>query len=185
MQAPGFRTRTVLLATTLTDALAYPADELRALYAERWSVELHFAQIKTTLGIDVLRCQSPTMIAKELQIHLIAYNLVRALMQRAAHSQPGTPLSRLSFKGSLDTIRHFGAVIHASRGQPRKQAVLITRMLALIAQDPVAERPGRSEPRVRKRRPKNYQLLTKPRHQMGNLPHRNRPKRNQPKTALT
>jgi IS4 transposase len=85
VQTPGFRTRTVLIATTLTDADLYPADALRELYAQRWTVELHFAQIKTILGLDVLRCQSPAMIQKELQVHLIAYNLVRGLMQKAAH----------------------------------------------------------------------------------------------------
>jgi hypothetical protein len=62
----------------------YPAGTLRELHARRWNIELHFAQIKTTLEMDVLRCQSPAMIEKELQIHLIAYNLVRALMRREA-----------------------------------------------------------------------------------------------------
>jgi Transposase DDE domain/Insertion element 4 transposase N-terminal len=184
VEAKGFRTRTVLLATTLSDPQVYPAAELHRLYGERWNAELHFAQIKTILGLDVLRCQSPEMIRKEVQVHLIAYNLIRALMQRAAHSHR-VPLGRISFKGSLDTVRHWAAVIHASTGKPRKQSVLIARMLALIAEDPIPERPGRSEPRVKKRRPKNYHLLTKPRHAMGNLPHRNRPAAKSPKTALS
>lgn len=184
VEAKGFRTRTVLLATTLSDPRLYPAAQLRQLYGERWNVELHFAQIKTILGLDVLRCQSPAMIRKEVQIHLIAYNLIRALMQRAAHHQR-VPLGRISFKGSLDTVRHWAAVIHASAGQPRKQSVLIARMLILIADDPVPERPQRSEPRAKKRRPKNYHLLTKPRHLVGNLPHRNRPSAKTPKAALS
>jgi len=178
--APGFRTRTVLIATTLTDAALYPADALRELYAQRWTVELHFAQIKTTLGLDVLRCQSPAMIQKELQVHLIAYNLVRALMQKAAHLHDVT-LERISFKGTLDTLRHWAAVIHACRAAPRKQAELIGRMLERIAGDPVRRRPGRSEPRAKKRRPKNYQLLNKPRAEMKPSPHRNK----RPKTALS
>ncbi len=70
-----------------------------------WNIELHFAQIKTILGLDVLRCQGPEMIEKELQVHLIAYNLVRALMQKAAHLHHVVP-ERISFKGSLDTLRH-------------------------------------------------------------------------------
>ena len=118
----------------------YPADDLRQLYAQRWNIELHFAQIKTTLGLDVLRCQSPGMIQKELQIHLIAYNLVRALMQKAAHLYQ-VPLERLSFKGSLDTLRHWAAAIHASSKTPRKQAELIHRMLEAIAADPIPLAP--------------------------------------------
>jgi hypothetical protein len=180
VQTPGFRTRTVLIATTLCDAALYPADALRELYAQRWNIELHFAQIKTTLGLDVLRCQSPAMIQKELQVHLIAYNLVRALMQKAAHLHD-VALERISFKGTLDTLRHWAAVIHASRAAPRKQAELINRMLERIAGDPVRHRPGRSEPRAKKRRPKNYQLLNKPRSEMKPSPHRNK----RPKTVLS
>jgi hypothetical protein len=172
----GFRTRTVVLVTTLLDTKAYPADDIRALYGERWSVELHFHQIKTLMALDILRCKSPDFVEKELAIHLIAYNLVRVLMQRSAHlHQLG--LERISFKGTLDTARHFADVIHAAADSPRKQQRLIDQMLTLIARDLLPQRPGRSEPRAKKRRPKNYQLLTKPRSQMGNLPHRNHPTR--------
>ena len=96
-----------------------------------------------------------------------------------------TPLDRLSFKGALDTTRHFAAAIHVASATPRRQDDLIAEMLDAIACDPVPLRPGRSEPRARKRRPKNYQLLTKPRALMGNLPHRNRPRKNHPKPALS
>lgn len=182
--APGFRTRTVVLVTTLLDSQTYPADAIRALYGERWQVELHFHQIKTLMAMDVLRCKTPDLIEKELLIHLIAYNLVRVLMQRSAHLHH-VPLSRISFKGTFDTARHFADVIHAASDTPRRQQKLIDEMLALIAADPVPLRPGRSEPRAKKRRPKNYQLLTKPRAEMGNVPHRNRPNPKRPKTALT
>ena len=187
IEVEGFRTRTVILATTLTDPALYPADQLRKLYGERWNVELHFAQIKTILGIDVLRCQKPETVLREVQIHLIAYNLIRALMVRAG-SIHHIPVDRISFKGTLDTLRHWAPVIHASGKHPKKQAELVARMLAIIAADPVPVRPGRSEPRAIKRRPKNYQRLNKPRHLMGNLPHRNRPRKNQPahpKSALS
>jgi hypothetical protein len=184
VEAKGFRTRTVHLVTTLTDPVAYPAGEIRRLYGERWNVELHFAQLKTTLSLDILRCQSPEMIRKELQIHLIAYNLVHSLMQRAGHIHH-KPLDRISFKGSLDTVRQWAAVIHASSNQKRKQTELINRMLAIIAGDIVPARPNRSEPRAKKRRPKNYKLLTKPRKQMGNVPRRNRPRKTNPKPSLS
>ena len=182
--AQGFRTRTVVLVTTLTDAELYPADALRELYGERWEVELHFAQIKTILAMDVLRCKSPEMIEREVAIHRIAYNLVRSLMQRSAHLHR-VPLERISFKGSLDTVRHWAAVIAAAGATPRKQDALIEQMLTAIARDPLPQRPSRSEPRAKKRRPRNYQLLTRPRDQMGNLPRRNRPQVKRPKPSLT
>ncbi len=182
--AEGFRTRSVLIATTLTDAEKYPADAIGELYAARWNIELHFAQIKTTLGLDVLRCQSPAMIEKELHIHLIAYNLVRGLMQKAAHLHH-VPLERISFKGSLDTLRHWAQAIYAASDSPRKQTELIHHMLARLAGDLVPHRPGRSEPRAKKRRPKTYQLLTEPRHEMRVVAHRNKYRAPRPKSPLS
>jgi len=175
VNTPGFRTREVTLVTTLTDAKTYPADAIRALYAQRWEVELHFHQIKILLGLDILRCKSPELIEKETLMHLIAYNLIRLLMQQAANTH-GAGLGRISFKGTLDTVRHFAAAIHAARATPRKQDALIAEMLAIIAADCVPERPGRSEPRAKKRRAKNYHLLTAPRSAMQVPPHRNRPR---------
>ena len=104
VSTPGFRTREVTLVTTLSDAKAYPADAIRALYAQRWEVELHFHQIKILLGLDILRCKSPELIEKETLMHLIAYNLIRLLMQQAV-STHGADLGRISFKGTLDTVR--------------------------------------------------------------------------------
>jgi hypothetical protein len=182
--AKGFRTREVTIATTLIDAELYPADTLRELYARRWNIELHFAQIKTTLKMDVLRCQTPEMIEKELEIHLVCYNFVRALMQQAAHLHD-VPLDRLSFKGSLDALRHSAQAIHASAKQPRKQAALIDQLLTQIAADSVPHRPGRLEPRARKRRPKNYQLLTHPRREMKVIAHREKYRAPRPKTSLS
>ena len=147
--APGFRTRSVILVTTLVDPKLYPAEAVRALYGERWSVELHFHQLKTILQLDVLRCKSPELISKELQLHLIVYNLIRALMQKAAHLH-NVSLARLSFKGTLDTVRQWSEVIHASSGQPRKQSLLINDMLRLMALDTLPHRPGRSEPESEK-----------------------------------
>lgn len=97
-------------------------------------------------------------------------------MQRAAHDA-GVALERLSFAGSLATIQHWSGPIQAAAGQSRRQAQLVAALLAALAaaDNRVPERPGRSGPRVKKRRAKNYQLLTRPRHQMANQPHRNRP----------
>jgi len=179
VSARGFRTLSLTLVTTLLDAAEFPFEALAALYMERWGVELHFRQIKIMLGMDVLRCLSPHMIEREVSMHMIAYNMVRALMQQAA-LRHRVDLSRLSFKGSLDTLRHFAPQIDAARRDRSARARLIDEMLRLIAEDIVPFRPNRSEPRAKKRRPKNYQLLTRPRHQMGHLPHRNRPRARRP-----
>jgi Transposase DDE domain len=181
---PGFRTRAVVLVTTLLNATTYSADALRELYGKRWTVELHFHQIKALLEMDVLRCKSPELIELEVAMHRIAYNLVRTLMQRSAHLHD-VPLPRISFKGALDTLRHWAQPIAAASNRPRRQDQLIDEMLAIIARDIVPERPGRSEPRAKKRRPRNYQLLTKPRHQIGNLPRRNRPNKRRSRTCLS
>jgi hypothetical protein len=180
---PGFRTRSVTLVTTLLDATISAAD-LAALYFRRWGVELHFREIKTLLNMDVLRCLTPHMIERELRMHFVAYNLIRCVMQKAALAH-GADLNRLSFKGSLDTVRHFAAAAHAAEAKPRTVAALVDEMLLAIACDPNPYRPGRSEPRALKRRRKNYHLLTKPRHEMGNLPHRKTGVENTPKPTLT
>ncbi len=175
VKVKGWRSRQIVLVTTLLDPIASPAAAIAALYLERWKVELHFREIKITLALDVLRTLSPEMIEKELRMHVIAYNLIRALMQQAA-LRHGVDLRRLSFKGTVDSLRHFAAALDAAQGRARKQAALLDALLEIIAQDQVPERPGRNEPRAKKRRAKNYHLLTKPRHEMRVPPHRNRPK---------
>jgi hypothetical protein len=117
------------------------------------------------MRLDVLRCRSPQMIRKELLMHLIAYNLVRAVMLQAALCYH-VALSGLSFKGTLDTIQQFAAVLQGGGTSTRHRAALERELLRLIALDPVRAHPGRVEPRAKKRRPKNYQLLTKPRNAM-------------------
>jgi hypothetical protein len=158
----GFRTQEVVLVTTLLDTKAYPDEALAALYRRRWAVELCFRDIKTTLGLDVLRCQTPELVEKEVWLQAIAYNLVRALMLEAAWTH-GVKLERLSFKGTVDTLRQWTPLFAPSMfvfKQARGE------LLRVIAADPVPLRPNRSEPRARKRRPKCYQMLTRPRHQM-------------------
>ena len=171
----GFRTKQVILITTLLDPITDPASELAALYFQRWSVELHFREIKTLLAMDVLRCKSPKMVIKEVYMHRIAYNLVRTLMQEAS-LRHDVPLQRLSFKGTLDALHHFADAIQASSGKTRKQRLLLEALLETIAADVLPFRPDRVEPRAKKRRSKNYHLLTTHRHQMVVPPHRNRPK---------
>ena len=162
VSVPGFRTDEVVLVTTLLDAVAYPDEALIALYRRRWAVELCFRDIKTTLGLDVLRCRTPELVEKEVWLQAIAYNLVRALMLEAAWTH-GVELERLSFKGTVDTLRQWTPLFAPSMFAFKRAR---EELLRIIAADQVPNRPNRSEPRAQKRRPKSYQLLTRPRHQM-------------------
>jgi hypothetical protein len=159
---PGFRTQEVVLATTLLDWEQYSDEQIAALYLRRWSVELFFRDIKTTLGLDVLRCLSPELIEKEIYLQVIAYNLVRAIMLEAAWTHD-VAIERISFKGTVDTLRQWTPLM-----APRMFAFKRARqeLLRIIAADQVPDRPNRVEPRAKKRRPKSYQLLTSPRREM-------------------
>jgi hypothetical protein len=176
LSIPGYRTKSVTLITTLIDPAAYPAAELAQLYARRWRIELWFRDIKTSMGMESLRCLSPKMVNKELEMFFIAYNLIRCLMADAAQIH-GAALDRLSFKGTADSLRQFSAGIAQARSRKKKDQ-LVARLLELIAQDKVPERPGRREPRAVKRRPKPYQKLNRPRRLMKEMQHRSKYRKN-------
>ena len=167
--------------TTLTDAKAYPALELARLYVRRWRIELWFRDLKTTMGMEVLRCQSPEMVHKELELFFIAYNLIRAVGAEAAATYDA-PVERISFKGTVDAISQYTQAIAQARSQ-KKQRELVADLLRVIAMDQVPERPGRGEPRAVKRRPKPFPLLNKPRCQFREIPHRNRYWKNNPRKS--
>lgn len=162
---PGFRTQKLVLVTTLLDAQTYSAQALGQLYFRRWAGELFFRDIKTTLGLDVLRCQSPALVRKEIILHAIAYNLIRALMQDIAHSHQ-VAVQRFSFKGTVDALRQWRERFESSPNTARALSQLRSLFYQSIAEDLLLKRPERSEPRAVKRRPKNFRLLTKPRHEM-------------------
>lgn len=140
----GFRVKTVTLVTTLLDPQVYTAEKLAEIYGLRWTIETSFGHIKTTMKMDVLRCQTVRGILKELTMFLLVYNLVRITMVEAAQQQ-GVPVDRISF---VDALRWLATT--------RNPEILPTLNL-------VPPRPGRYEPRCRKRRPKNYPLMKKPR----------------------
>lgn len=175
----GYRTRSLTLVTTLVDAQRYPAEELALLYAKRWQIELWFRDIKTSMGMEVLRCQSPKMIHKELEMFFIAYNLIRCLMIHASRNYE-VDAQRLSFKGTVDGVRQFSMAITQARSR-KKQKELINQLLETVASDLVPERQGRREPRAVKRRPKPCAWLTKPRHKFKDAQHRNRYWKNKPR----
>ena len=170
---PGFRTQKLVLVTTLLDAQTYSAEALGQLYFRRWAIELFFRDLKTTLGLDVLRCQTPALVRKEIVMHAIAYNLIRALMQDIAHRHH-VGVHRLSFKGTVDALRQWRELFEHTQNQPRIVSKLRRLFYQSITDDLLLVRPERSEPRAVKRRPKNFRLLTKPRHEM--LVERNRQK---------
>ncbi len=158
----GFRSRTLVIATTLLDPMATPADEIRALYRDRWRAELNLRSIKAQLGMGVLRGKSVNVVSKEIVMHLVAYNLIRLLMWRAAAAH-GRDLHRLSFTGTLHRLRATWPLLIQllTLGDVLR---LLNHMLRCIAQDCVPNRPNRIEPRRLKRRAKPYDLLNRPRH---------------------
>lgn len=162
---PGFRTRKIVVVTTLMDSELYPADELARLYLRRWNVEVFYRDIKQTMAMDILRCQTPAMIDREIHVHTIGYNLVRALMNDIAQRFE-VDVARLSFKGALDALRQWGPVLDAPNLSTRVATEERDTLYETIATDQLPDRPWRSEPRAVKRRPKNFRLMTKPRAQM-------------------
>jgi hypothetical protein len=140
----GFHSRQITLVTSLLDEECYPRADLAELYWKRWDAETHLAQLKTTMKMDVLHCQTVLGVHKELLVFAILYNLVRLVMLQSARQQQ-VDVERISF---LDALRWLGA---PDTGVP----------LALLLINPV--RPHRVEPRVKKRRPKAFPFMTKPR----------------------
>ncbi len=140
----GFRVRSLVVVTTLLDSISYPADELATLYRCRWLVKTSIGHLKTSMKMDVLRCETVRGVTKELTMFLLVYNLVRMTMLEAARRQ-GVPVERISF---VDALRWLAM---AAPGDPLPELV-VTPL-----------RSGRLEPRVRKRPPKEYDLMKKPR----------------------
>lgn len=160
VQKPGWRTQSVTVVTTLLDPKAYPKAQLAQLYGLRWQVEINLDHIKTTLGMEMLRAQSPEMVRKEIYVHLMAYNLLRDLMWQAASQTQQDPL-RLSIQGCRQSFNQFRSRL-AEAGRVRLPR-FCESLLEMISQDIVPLRPERYEPRRRKRRPKAFPLMNKPR----------------------
>lgn len=147
-----------ILVTTLCDANACPKAALRDLYRRRWHAELNLRHLKTTLGMDALRCRTPAMAEKELWVYLLAYNLIRWVMRDSALLVDVLP-EQISFKHALQMWRSWTLQVRPDEDLELR----IEQLLRLIAQHRVGNRPDRIEPRAVKRRPKPYALLTTPR----------------------
>lgn len=156
------RTREVVVVTTLLDATRYAKAEVQALYRRRWEAEIHLRALKQTLQMDVLRCQTPAMIRKEVWAHLLIYNLLRTVLAEAAAAHDLQPW-QLSSKGTLQTVNAFGGILPS--GTVLDSAAVYEVLLEAVASHRVGQRPDRYEPRRIKRRPKPHRLLQEPRAQ--------------------
>jgi hypothetical protein len=166
------RYQTITLVTTQTDPKLWPVKLLAALYHRRWKIELDWDDIKTALQMDMLSCKTPAMVHKEIQMQLIAYNLIRAIMCEAALTA-NVPLERVSFTGTRDAAYHYSqAIATLAARQKKRRRLFYTQMLATIASDLVPDRTDRREPRRQKRRPKAYPFMTRPRRLMQDPPKR-------------
>ena len=173
----GFRTTELTVVTTLLDPELYPADEVFAAYLKRWRMEMCIDDLKTTLGMEMLSCLSPQMLAKELLVFLITHNMLRWMMAQAAE-HGNIDAERVSFKGTLDTFRQWTAGLLQARGPRKKRhhASLWRWFLQILVADLVPLRPGRLEPRAVKKRSK-YPPLRQPRSQFTDRWSRNKRRR--------
>jgi Transposase DDE domain len=160
IEQAGFRTKSLVVVTSLLDAELYPRAELATLYRQRWHCELDIRSIKSLMRMDVLRCKTPEMVRKEFWAHLLVYDLIRGVIAEAA-SRDGVPPRELSFQGARQTLDAFRGALAGARGGAA--SALRAAALCAIAYHRVGERPDRVEPRVVKRRPKAYPRMQEPR----------------------
>jgi hypothetical protein len=160
----GFRTRTLIVVTTLLDAEAFPANEIADLYRWRWQAELHLRSLKVVLQMDHLRCKTPHRVRNEFWMHLLAYNLLRRVMALAA-SEARVPPWQISLKGTLQSLAHFLPLLGSCMPIQTGCSALVTTITAHL----VGNRPNRHEPRRIKRRPKPHRLMQRPRHEYKRL----------------
>ena len=163
VEQAGFRSRSIVVVTTLLDAEEVTASDLAELYRARWNNEIDLRSLKQTMQMDILRCKTPELVHKEVWTHILAYNLIRSMIAQAATKHAVDPRS-ISFKAAIQTLEAFQPVI-AIQGQ-RSSIIrmnLYQQLLDAIATHRVGDQPDRFEPRLRKRRPKHYGFLRKPR----------------------
>jgi hypothetical protein len=163
VEQPGFRSQTIIVATTLLDADEFTRSDLARVYRARWNAELDLRSLKQTMHMEILRCKTPELVRKEIWTHILAYNLIRTIIAQAATKHGLDPRS-ISFKGAVQSLEAFQPVI-AVLGEHDNDFRLraYQQLLDVIASHRVADRPDRFEPRLRKRRPKHYGFLRKPR----------------------
>lgn len=155
-----FSVKGTVYVTTLIDVRTYPKKSLATLYQQRWQIEVDFRSIKTQMGMEMLRCKTAPMVEKEIAVHLLAYNLIRANLARSA-SLNGKKPRNLSFMAAVQLMRNSLNLSITLTGAALKK--LIPPLLLAMAQTEIGHRKRASQPRVIKLRPKGYPLMTKPR----------------------
>jgi hypothetical protein len=166
VEQPGFRSRTIIVVTTLLDVEEITKEDLAELYRARWNAELDLRSLKQTMQMDILRCKTPELVRKEIWTHILAYNLIRTIIAQSASKHGVAPRS-ISFKGAIQTLEAFQPLI-AFQGE-RDAAFrrnLYQQLLDAVATHRVADRPNRFEPRLRKRRQKKFDRMMKPRNEI-------------------
>mgnify|MGYP003860877031 FL=1 len=158
---PGFRVKSFYIATTLLDDKAYPADTIAELYLKRWNVELYFRELKTTLGLDILRCKNPDMVRKEVLMYFIVFNTIKLLANdsRKENVQP----DEMSFNSCRQIINSFVMSETNNTLSDHFKQTAKSNLLSVVSECRLLKRFGRVEPRVQKRRLKPFKLLMKPR----------------------
>ena len=163
IEQPGFRTKSMVIVTTLLDPVTYTKKDLADLYRERWNNELDLRSIKSVMQMECLRGKTPELVRKEIWTHVLAYNLIRTIMAQAA-TQNGLLPRTISFKGTLQTLEAFQPVIALIGNHNSATRIsLYQQLLAAIVLHRVKDRPNRFEPRRHKRRHKHYVPLSVPR----------------------
>ena len=152
----AIKTKNRIIVTTLIDAEAYPRSDISALYTKRWNIELDFRSIKTIMNMKMLRCKTPAMVRKEIYVHFLVYNLIRALMARVAKATEQVPRD-VSFKAVKQTLNGARVLLLFCSNCTLNQVQ--AQMVVIIGEHKVGDRPGRSEPRAVKRRPKAFKKL--------------------------
>jgi Transposase DDE domain len=166
VRQPGFRTREIVVVTTLLDPEQASKEELASLYRARWNNELDLRSLKSAMQMGELRCQTPELVRKEVWTHILAYNLIRTVMAQAAARHDVAPRT-ISFTGAMQTLEAFQPLLDFGAARDAANRLgLYHDLLDAIATHRVGDRPDRYEPRLKKRRRNNYDWLTKPRAEM-------------------
>ncbi len=158
---PGFRVKSFYIATTLLDVECYSADSIAELYLKRWNVELYFRELKTTLGLDILRCKTPNMVEKEVLMYFIVFNTIKLLVND--NRKEDVAPDEMSFNACRQVLNNFSMNANNWSLSDCFKKVSSTQLNKILSACKLLKRFGRVEPRVQKRRPKPFKLLMKPR----------------------
>jgi len=158
-----FRSGGLNCITTLIDAKRYPKKELSTLYKERWKIEVDFRSIKTHMGMEMLHCKTSEMVKKEIAVNFLAYNLIRNAILQSALAHDKEP-RKISFRGTVQWLLASASSI--VRAANKMLSTWVENLLSAISSNSVGCRSQSPQPRVVKRRPKSYPLMTKPRADM-------------------